>query len=99
MKAHKRCIGCVAVVVDDYDRAIEYYTETLGFTLIENTPLQDKRWVLVTPDANSDCNILLTRASNDRKKSFIGNQCGGTECQSFSYLTVQSLFYLEVRVI
>ena len=70
-------MGYVAVVVDDYDRAIEYYTDKLGFTLIEDTPQPGKRWVVVTPDPDSDCAILLARASNDRQEGFIGNQCGG----------------------
>ncbi|HEP0497155.1 VOC family protein [Enterobacter kobei] len=77
MRTQKRCLGCVAIVVDDYDRAIEYFTDKLGFTLVEDTPQQDKRWVVVTPNPESDCNILLARASNERQEAFIGNQCGG----------------------
>jgi len=64
-------------VVDDYDRAIEYYTDKLGFTLVEDTSQPGKRWVVVSPNPESDCNILLARASNERQESFIGNQCGG----------------------
>ena len=77
MRTQKRCIGYVAIVVDDDDRAIEYYTETLGFTLVEDTPQPGKRWVVVTPNPESDCNLLLARASNERQEDFIGNQCGG----------------------
>jgi catechol 2,3-dioxygenase-like lactoylglutathione lyase family enzyme len=77
MRTQKRCLGCVAIVVDDYDRAIEYYTDKLGFTLVEDTPQPGKRWVVVSPNPESDCNILLARASNERQESFIGNQCGG----------------------
>ena len=77
MRTQKRCLGCVAIVVDDYDRAIEYYTDKLGFTLVEGTPQPVKRWVVVSPNPESDCNILLARASNERQESFIGNQCGG----------------------
>ncbi|HDR2697087.1 TPA: VOC family protein [Enterobacter asburiae] len=77
MRTQKRCLGCVAIVVDDYDRAIEYYTDKLGFTLVEDTPQPGKRWVIVSPNPESDCNILLARASNERQESFIGNQCGG----------------------
>jgi len=77
MRTQKRCIGYVAIVVDDYDRAIEYYTDKLGFTLVEDTPQPGKRWVVVTPHPESDCNILLARASNERQEGFIGNQCGG----------------------
>ena len=77
MRTQKRCLGCVAIVVDDYDRAIEYYTDKLGFTLVEDTPQPGKRWVVVSPNPESDCNILLARASNERQEGFIGNQCGG----------------------
>lgn len=70
-------MGYVAIVVDDYDRAIQYYTSNLGFTLVEDTPQPGKRWVVVTPNPESDCNLLLARASNDTQKNFIGNQCGG----------------------
>ncbi len=47
MRTQKRCMGYVAVVVDDYDRAIEYYTYKLGFTLVEDTPQPGKRGVRV----------------------------------------------------
>jgi catechol 2,3-dioxygenase-like lactoylglutathione lyase family enzyme len=73
----------VAIVVDDYDRAIEYYTDKLGFTLVEDTPQPGKRWVVVSPNPESDCNILLARASNERQEGFIGNQCGGEFSCSF----------------
>ncbi|WP_324022169.1 VOC family protein (plasmid) [Pantoea sp. JZ29] len=77
MRTQKRCMGYVAIVVDDYDRAIEYYTDKLGFALVEDTPQPGKRWVVVTPNPESDCNLLLARASNERQEDFIGNQCGG----------------------
>lgn len=77
MRTQKRCMGYVALVVDDYDRAIEYYTDKLGFTLVEDTPQPGKRWVVVTPNPDSDCNLLLARASNEKQENFIGNQCGG----------------------
>lgn len=72
----------VAVVVQDYDEAISWYTEKLGFQLIDDTyqPEQDKRWVLIAPAGSSkgrDAMILLARASNDEQKKFIGNQTGG----------------------
>ncbi|OAT17928.1 glyoxalase family protein [Buttiauxella noackiae ATCC 51607] len=70
-------MGYVAIVVDDYDRAIQYYTSNLGFTLVEDTPQPGKRWVVLTPNPESDCNLLLACASNDTQKTFIGNQCGG----------------------
>ncbi len=77
MRTQKKCMGFVAIVVDDYDRAIDYYTNKLGFTLKEDTPQLGKRWVVVSPNPESDCNLLLARASNDKQKNFIGDQCGG----------------------
>lgn len=68
----------VALVVPDYDQAIRFYTETLGFDLIadEYQPEQDKRWVLVRPSGGG-ASILLARASNDKQRAAIGNQTGG----------------------
>lgn len=77
MNKQKRCLGHIAIVVDDYDRAIEYYTQKLGFTLVEDTPQPGKRWVVVSPKPDSDCTLLLARASNEKQAAFIGNQCGG----------------------
>lgn len=69
----------VAVVVRDYDEAIAFYTQKLGFTLVEDTyqPEQDKRWVVVAPPGSSGCSILLARASDENQATFIGNQAGG----------------------
>ena len=77
MATNKKCLSYVAIVVDDYDKAIDYYTNTLGFVLIEDTPQPGKRWVVVSPNPDSDCKLLLARASNDTQAAFIGNQCGG----------------------
>nr|WP_253283011.1 VOC family protein [Cedecea davisae] len=77
VKTQKRALGYIAIVVDDYDRAIDYYTNKLGFTLVEDTPQPGKRWVVVTPNPQSDCHLLLAKASNERQQAFIGNQCGG----------------------
>jgi len=64
-------------VVDDYDRAIDYYTNTLGFTLTEDTVLSpDKRWVTVRPGTRG-ASILLARAATEAQESRIGNQTGG----------------------
>jgi catechol 2,3-dioxygenase-like lactoylglutathione lyase family enzyme len=69
----------IALVVKDYDEAIEFYTKKLHFTLIEDTyqPEQDKRWVVVSPPGSSGTTILLARASNLKQEAFIGNQAGG----------------------
>ncbi|CNK76308.1 Lactoylglutathione lyase [Yersinia aldovae ATCC 35236] len=77
MKSTKRGMGYIAIVVDDYDKAIEYYTEKLGFFLREDEPQVGKRWVSVSPTPESECRLLLARASNDSQAAFIGNQCGG----------------------
>jgi catechol 2,3-dioxygenase-like lactoylglutathione lyase family enzyme len=69
----------IALVVKDYDEAIEFYTKKLHFTLVEDTyqPEQDKRWVVVSPPGSSGTTILLARASKPEQISFIGNQSGG----------------------
>ncbi|MBU3093220.1 VOC family protein [Clostridium sp. CM028] len=69
----------IALVVKDYDEAIEFYTKKLHFTLIEDTYQedQDKRWVVVSPPSSSGTTILLARASKPEQLSFIGNQAGG----------------------
>ena len=69
----------IALVVKDYDEAIEFYTKKLNFTLVEDTyqPEQDKRWVVVAPPGSVGTTILLARASKSEQESFIGNQSGG----------------------
>lgn len=74
----KQSIAHIALVVDDYDKAIKFYTEKLNFTLIEDTVLSEtKRWVLVCPPGSIGCCLLLAKAANDEQKSRIGNQTGG----------------------
>ncbi len=74
----KRKIVHIALVVNDYDEAIKFYTEKLDFILIEDTVLSpEKRWVLVKPDKDSECSILLAKANNEEQKVTIGNQTGG----------------------
>ena len=70
-------IAHVAIVVRDYDEAIDWYTRVLGFELIEDTPMAPgKRWVLVTP-RGSHASLLLAKAANEQQGSRIGNQTGG----------------------
>ncbi|KAA0561764.1 VOC family protein [Bacillus sp. CH30_1T] len=69
----------IALVVKDYDEAIEFYTKKLHFTLVEDTyqPEQDKRWVVVSPPGSSGTTLLLAKASKMEQEPFIGNQAGG----------------------
>lgn len=68
----------IALLVNDYDEAIEFYTKKLKFHLLEDTPMSDtKRWVVVTPQGSGGCNLLLAKAANEEQKSRIGNQTGG----------------------
>lgn len=68
----------IALLVDDYDRAIAWFTEKLGFELIEDTPLSEvKRWVRMAPPGSSGCTILLARAASSEQSAVIGRQGGG----------------------
>jgi catechol 2,3-dioxygenase-like lactoylglutathione lyase family enzyme len=70
----KQSIRHVALVVRDYDEAIEFYTRKLNFTLVEDTyqPEQDKRWVVVRPPGSDGASLLLARASKSEQEPFIG---------------------------
>ena len=72
-------IAHVALVVRDYDEAIAFYVQKLGFTLVadEYQPEQDKRWVLVAPRGSKGTSLLLARASTPEQEAFIGDQAGG----------------------
>ena len=76
MKQH---LALTAVVVRDYDEAIDFYVRVLGFELVEDTPVpeQHKRWVVVAPRGSLEGRVLLVRASNEEQSSRIGNQTGG----------------------
>ncbi len=69
----------IALVVKDYDEAIEFYTQKLHFELVDDTyqPEQEKRWVVVSPPGSNGTTILLARASKEEQEAFIGNQTGG----------------------
>ncbi|MFN4256066.1 MAG: VOC family protein [Saprospiraceae bacterium] len=71
-------IAHLTLVVDDYDEAIQFYTQKLGFALLEDTPLSEtKRWVRVAPNGSAGCCLLLAKAANDAQKSRVGDQTGG----------------------
>jgi len=75
----KQEIVHVALVVKEYDEAIEFFTKTLDFSLVEDTyqPEQDKRWVLVCPPGSAGPKLLLARATTPEQERAIGNQTGG----------------------
>src|SRR5579862_607393 len=71
-------IGHVTLVVRNYDEAIEFFTNAMGFDLLEDTPLDpQKRWVLVGPRGSSGTSLLLAEAATQEQRSSIGNQTGG----------------------
>lgn len=69
----------IALVVKDYDEAIDFYVNKLNFELLEDTyqAEQDKRWVVVAPPNSHGTSLLLARASKQEQEAFIGNQAGG----------------------
>ena len=72
-------IAQIAIVVRDYDEAIQYYTTVLNFELIEDTKLsEEKRWVVIQPKgSNNGCKLLLAKAASPIQEQAIGNQTGG----------------------
>ncbi|MFF7132133.1 catechol 2,3-dioxygenase-like lactoylglutathione lyase family enzyme [Streptomyces sp. SAI-126] len=74
-----RRVALVTLVVDDYDEALRFYTEALGFRLVEDTPRPDgSRWVVVRPDdRESGTDLLLARAKGGAQQDRVGNQTGG----------------------
>ncbi|MBT2748147.1 MULTISPECIES: VOC family protein [unclassified Lysobacter] len=73
-----RSIGSITVVVADYDQAIAYYTQSLGFVLLEDIDQGGgKRWVRVAPADGAQTALLLARASGERQQARIGDQTGG----------------------
>ena len=72
-------IAHVSLVVDDYDKAIDYYTEVLGFELLEDIdePEQNKRWVTIAPPHSNGISLVLSKALNAQQQKSIGNQAGG----------------------
>lgn len=71
-------IAHIALVVDNYDEAIQFYTEKLNFKLLEDTKLSEtKRWVMVAPPGNGECCLLLAQAATEEQKTRVGNQTGG----------------------
>ncbi|EAY24502.1 VOC family protein [Microscilla marina] len=70
-------IANIVLLVNDYDEAIEFYTKSLGFTLIEDTVMSEtKRWVIVSPPGATESRLLLAKAKNDAQKIRVGDQTG-----------------------
>jgi len=71
-------IGLVTLVVDDYDEAIAYFTQRLGFALVQDTPVDaGKRWVVVAPRGAGGSGLLLAKAADERQRQAVGAQAGG----------------------
>ena len=88
----RRSVGAVTILVPDYEGAIDYYVNTLGFALVEDSRLSDeKRWVVVSPGAGT-C-LLLAKAKSERQIAAIGNQSGG---RVFLFLTTDD-FWRDYR--
>lgn len=68
----------LALVVKDYDEAISFYTQKLGFELVEDMVMSEtKRWVVVKPKGEGSCSLLLAKAANEEQRKSVGNQTGG----------------------
>lgn len=82
-------LAYIALLVDDYDRAIAWYTGKLGFELMEDTVLgSEKRWVRVAPQGSMGCQLLLARAASPQQVAAIGDQSGG---RVFLFLQTEDL--------
>lgn len=76
--AAARSLAHVTLVVRQYDEAIDFFVGTLGFVLIEDTPLgHGKRWVTVAPSTNGGCSLLLAKAADEHQDQHVGRQTGG----------------------
>jgi len=86
----KQFITHIALVVRDYDDAIAFYTQKMGFRLLEDTVLSEtKRWVLVAPPGAEECTLLLAKAVGPAQENAIGNQTGG---RVFLFLRTDDFF-------
>jgi catechol 2,3-dioxygenase-like lactoylglutathione lyase family enzyme len=75
----QQAIAHIALVVRDYDEALDFYVGKLDFRVIEdkNQPEQNKRWIVISPPGATGTSLLLARASKSEQEAFIGNQAGG----------------------
>ena len=85
----------IALVVRDYDEAIKFYVNKLGFELIEDTAMSEtKRWVVVSPGKNS-CQLLLAKAADEHQGSRVGDQTGG---RVFLFMYTDDIDSYEIRL-
>lgn len=71
-------IAHIALVVKDYDEAIDFYTKKLEFILLEDSKIDEKkRWVMVAPPGAKECCLLLAKAATEEQLKSVGNQTGG----------------------
>lgn len=70
-------LSLVSLIVNDYDEAIAFYTGKMGFALVEDTPMGDKRWVVVQPQGANGSALLLAKAKNDQQRACVGGQGAG----------------------
>lgn len=97
-------LGLISLLVKDYDEAINFYVNKLGFTLKEDTIMSNtKRWVVVSPGNESQCNILLAKAVGALQENHIGNQTGGRvflflQTNNFE-LDYQNLLKHHIRIV
>lgn len=74
----KQRIAQVTLLVKEYDEAIQFYTEKLGFLLVEDTRLsEEKRWVIISPQGATETRLLLAKATNEEQMKSVGHQAGG----------------------
>lgn len=70
-------LALISYLVRDYDEAIAFFTDVMQFELVEDTPQENKRWVVVRPRGGSGASLLLAKAATPEQKASIGNQTGG----------------------
>lgn len=74
----KQRIAHIALVVKEYDEAIDFYTKKLDFILLEDSKIDEKkRWVMVAPPGAKECCLLLAKAATEEQLKSVGNQTGG----------------------
>ena len=87
----------IALLVKDYDEAIDFYVKKLNFTIVEDTQLSDtKRWVLIKPPGSSGCCLLLAKAADELQESAVGNQSGG---RVFLFLQTDDFYRDYIRMV